>query len=181
MCLTKYAHVSIVCLFLCEYIICSLQIRDICLPIFVIFSRIPVKYIWRIWVKPIVIKPTQNYKARLLCIRTLSIYLRCTRKGSSSCLYMPQLLVATKQLYEWFSLSVCLSVRLSVRPSVRPSVCHNFSTMFPSSYYHDNFRSQYHWQKWCPCGRSRSKVKVTEVRTKFRYFRTITAVWIHIW
>ena len=31
-------------------------------------------------------------------------------------------LAATKQLYDWFSPSVCLSVRLSVRPSVRLSV-----------------------------------------------------------
>ena len=49
-------------------------------------------------------------------------------------------LAATKQLYEWFSPSVCLcSVRLSVcqsvcvRPSVCPSVCHTFLTMFPLS------------------------------------------------
>ena len=59
-------------------------------------------------------------------------------------------LAATKQLYEWFSPSVCLSVR--------PSVRHTFLTMFPSS-YHEIFRSYYQWQKWCPCKRSRSEVK----------------------
>ena len=64
-------------------------------------------------------------------------------------------LAATKQLYDWFSPSVCLSVRLSVRPSV----CHTFFTMFPSSYHHEIFRSYYHGQKWCPCKRSRSDVK----------------------
>ena len=64
-------------------------------------------------------------------------------------------LAATKQLYEWFSPSVCLSVRLSVRPSV----CHTFLTMFPSSYHHEIFRSYYQWQKWRPCKRSRSEVK----------------------
>ena len=50
------------------------------------------------------------------------------------------LLTATKQLYDWFSPSVCLSVRLSVR--------HTFLTMFPSLYHHVIFRSYYQWQKW---------------------------------
>ena len=79
-------------------------------------------------------------------------------------------LAATKQLYEWFS--------PSVRPSVCPSVCHTFLTMFPSSYHHEIFRSYYQWQKWRPCKRSRSKVKVT---TQLNRFRTVTPVWIHIW
>ena len=60
-------------------------------------------------------------------------------------------LAATKQLYDWFS--------LSVRPSVRPSVRHTFFTMFPSSYHHEIFRSYYQWQKWRPCKRWRSEVK----------------------
>ena len=85
-------------------------------------------------------------------------------------------LAATKQLYDWFSLSVCPSVCLSVCPSV----CHTFLTMFPSSYHHEIFRSNYHSQKWCPCKRSRSKVKVTEVNTQLSRFRTPTPVWIHI-
>ena len=62
------------------------------------------------------------------------------------------------------SLSVCLSVCLSVTP---------FFIMFPSSYHHDIFSSHYHWQKWCPYKSSRSKVKVTEVKTKFSRFRTV--------
>ena len=88
-------------------------------------------------------------------------------------------LAATKQLYEWFSPSVCLSVR----PSVRPSVCHTFLTMFPSSYHHEIFRSYYQWQKWSPCKMSRSEVKGQGHRghdPNFR-FRTVTPVWIHIW
>ena len=60
-------------------------------------------------------------------------------------------LAATKQLYEWFSPSVC--------PSVRLSVCHTFLTMFRSSYHHEIFGSYYQWQKWRPCKRSRSEVK----------------------
>ena len=54
-------------------------------------------------------------------------------------------------------------------------------TMFPSSYQHEIFRSYYHRLTWCPCKRSRSKVKVTEVMTPFSYFRTVTPVWFHIW
>ena len=54
-------------------------------------------------------------------------------------------------------------------------------TMFPSSYHHEIFRSYYQWQKWRPCKRSRSKVKVTEVTTQLNRFRTVTPVWIHIW
>ena len=82
-------------------------------------------------------------------------------------------LAATKQLYEWYFPSVCPSVRLSVR--------HTFLTMFPSSYHHEIFRSYYQWQKWCPCKRSRSKVKVTEVTTQLNRFQTVTPVWINIW
>ena len=66
-----------------------------------------------------------------------------------------------------------------IRLSVRPSVCHTFFTMFPSSYHHEIFSSDYQWQKWCK--RSRSKVKVTEVKTHLFCFRTITQDWIHIW
>ena len=69
----------------------------------------------------------------------------------------------------------------SVRLSVCPSFCHTFFTMFPSSYHHEIFRSYYHGQKWCPCKRSRSKVKVTEVNTQLSRFRTLTPVWIDIW
>ena len=54
-------------------------------------------------------------------------------------------------------------------------------TMFPSSYHHEIFRNYYNGQKWCPCKRSRAKVKVTEVNTQLSRFRTLTPVWIHIW
>ena len=65
----------------------------------------------------------------------------------------------------------------SVRPSVRLSV----TPYWLSSYHHEIFRSYYQWQKWCPCKRPRSKVKVTEVTTQLNRFRTVTPVWIHIW
>ena len=73
------------------------------------------------------------------------------------------------------------SPKTSVRPSVRLSFRHTFFTMFPSSYHHEIFRNYYQWQKWRPCKRSRSKVKVTEVNTQLNRFRTVTPVWIHIW
>ena len=79
------------------------------------------------------------------------------------------------------ALRTLISVRPSVRPSVCPSVCHSFLTMFLSSYHLEIFRSYYHLQTWCPCKRSRSKVKVTEVMTSFSRFRTVTPVWIDIW
>ena len=53
--------------------------------------------------------------------------------------------------------------------------------MFPSSYHPEIFRSYYQWQMWCPCKRSRSKVKGTEVMTPLSRFRTVTPVWIYIW
>ena len=84
-------------------------------------------------------------------------------------------LAATKQLYEWYFLSVCLSVCLSVY--------HTLLIMFPSSYHHEIVRSYYQWQKWCPCKRSRSEIKgqVTKVPTKLSGFRTVTPVWIWYW
>ena len=90
-------------------------------------------------------------------------------------------LAATKQLYDWFSPSVCPSVCLSVCPSVRPSVTH-FS---PCSHHRiimkfsgaiTIVRSDVHAK-----GQGqRSKVKVTEVNTQLSRFRTPTPVWIHI-
>ena len=74
-----------------------------------------------------------------------------------------------------------LRMAISVCLSVCPSVCDTFLTMFPPSYHHEIFRSYYQWPKWCPCKRSRSKVKVTEVKTQLNRFRTVTPVWIHIW
>ena len=85
------------------------------------------------------------------------------------------ILAATKQLYEWYFLSVCLSVC--------PSVCHTFLTMFPSSYHHEIFRviTKDHGNVHAKGQGQRSKVKVTEVTTQLSHFRTVTPVWIHIW
>ena len=66
-----------------------------------------------------------------------------------------------------------------------PRVCRRSTPvlfiMFPSWYHHETSRSYYHGQKWCPCKRSRSKVKVTEFNTQLSHFQTLTPVSIHIW
>ena len=81
-------------------------------------------------------------------------------------------LAATKQLYEWYFLSVCLSVRLSVRLSH----LFDYVPIIVSSW---NFQELSHWTRV----RSMQKVKVRGHRghdPTFR-FRTVTPVWIHIW
>ena len=59
--------------------------------------------------------------------------------------------------------------------------------VFLSSYHHENFRSYYHWQKWCHAevkvgGQiSRSK-RSKRIFPQFGRFRTtVTPVWIHTW
>ena len=96
--------------------------------------------------------------------------------------WLGQFLAATKQLYEWFSPSVCLSVRLSVCPSVRLSVtpfwlCSHHPIIMKFSGVITSDKSDVHAK-----GQGqRSKVKVTEVTTQLNRFRTVTPVWIHIW
>ena len=77
---------------------------------------------------------------------------------SSVCLF----LAATKQLYEWFSPSVCLSVRMSVRPSVSPSHLFDYGHIIVLfSEIIINGRSDVHTK-----GQGHeSKVKVTEAIT----------------
>ena len=93
-------------------------------------------------------------------------------------LYVCQLLAATKQLYEWFSPSVHLSVCLSVCLSVTPFwLCSHHCIIMKFSGVITNDRSDVHAN-----GQGqRSKVKVTELKTKFKRFRTVTLVLIHIW
>ena len=77
-------------------------------------------------------------------------------------------LAATKQLYEWFSPSVCLSVTPFW-------LCSHHCIMM--KFIITNDRSDVHAK-----GQGqRSKVKVTEVKTQFSHFWTVTPVWIHIW
>ena len=83
-------------------------------------------------------------------------------------------LAATKQLYEWYFLSVCLSVCLSVTPFWLCSH-HRMITKFSGVITND--RSDVHAKGHG----QRSKVKVTEVTTQRSRFRTVTSVWIHIW
>ena len=83
-------------------------------------------------------------------------------------------LAATKQLYEWYFLSVCLSVRLSVTPFWLCShhrIIMKFSGVITTD--QGNVRAKDQGQ--------RSKVKVTEVTTQLSHFWTVTPVRIHIW
>ena len=92
--------------------------------------------------------------------------------------FLFQFLAATKQLYDWFSPSVCPSVCLSVRLSVTPfSPCSHHRIIMKFSGVITMVKSDVHAK-----GQGqRSKVKVTEVNTQLSRFRTLTPVWIHIW
>ena len=79
-------------------------------------------------------------------------------------------LAATKQLYEWYFLSVC--------PSVTPFwLCshHRIIMKFSGVITKDQGKVHVKGQD------QRSKVKVTEVTTQLNRFRTVTPVWINIW
>ena len=90
------------------------------------------------------------------------------RLGQRSCSVW--FLAATKQLYEWFSLSVCLSVTPF-------SLCSHHRIIMKFLGVITNDKSDVHAK-----GQGqRSKVKVTEVKTQLNRFRTVTTVWIHIW
>ena len=79
------------------------------------------------------------YLRRILISRPPRVFRRFKRRSCFSC----------DQAALWMVQSVCASVHLSV--------CDTFFTMFLTSYHHEIFRSYYHWQKWCPCERSRSR------------------------
>ena len=74
------------------------------------------------------------------------------------------------------------SVRPSVCPSVRPSLtpfslCSHRCIIRKFSWFITNDKSDVHANDQD----QRSKVKVTEIKTQFSCFRTITPVWIYIW
>ena len=87
--------------------------------------------------------------------------------------YAVPFLAATKQLYEWFSPSVCLSVHPSHLFDYVPIIVSlwNFQELLPMAEVTSIAKGQ----------GQRSKVKVTEVTTQLSRFRTVTPVWIHIW
>ena len=78
-------------------------------------------------------------------------------------------LTATKQLYEWFSLSVCPSVRPSVTP-FSPCSHHRTITKFSEVITNDRIKGHAKGQG------QRSKIKVTDVKSQLNCFRTVTPV-----
>ena len=77
----------------------------------------------------------------------------------------------------WIVLSVSLSVGRSVCLSHLLSLCFHHRIIMKFSGVNTIDRSDVHGN-----GQGqRSKVKVTEVKTQFSHFRTITPVWIHMW
>ena len=75
----------------------------------------------------------------------------------------------TTQLCEWFCLSVCLSHTFSLCCHLCIIMKFSEAITIDISDVHAKDQGQ------------RSKVKVTEVKTQFSSFQTITPVWIHIW
>ena len=122
-----------------------------------------------------------NILAIMMCAIGLALMYQCPSDWGFACLHWFQIncyfLAATKQLYEWYFLSVCLSVRLSVRLSVTPFwLCsHHRIIKFSGVITKDQGNVHAKGQG------QRSKVKVTEVTTQLNRFRTVTPVWIHIW
>ena len=126
--------------------------------------------IWRITLK--------NNRAPLLCcyklcasfhshqwIQTRVTVRNCAQFGSKS-----MFLAATKQLYDWFSPSVCPPVT-PFSPCSHHRIIMKFSGVITMVRSDVNAKGQ----------GKRSKVKVTEVNTQLSRFRTLTPVWIHIW
>ena len=90
-------------------------------------------------------------------------------------------LAETKQLYEWYFLSICPSVCPSVRLSARLShlfdLCSHHRIIMKFSGVITKMQGKVHAKGQC----QRSNVKVTEVTTQLNRFRTGTPVWTHIW
>ena len=90
--------------------------------------------------------------------------------GDENDIFLCFFLAATKQLYDWFSPSVCLSVT-PFSPCSHHHIIMKFSRVIT------NGKSDVHAK-----GQGqRSKVNVTEVNTQLNRFRTVTPVWIHMW
>ena len=107
--------------------------------------------------------------------KTIETYLQVTKYNiflcSDTCILF---LAATKQLYEWYFLSVCPSVCPSVTPFWLCSH-HRIIMKFSGVITTDQGKVHAKGQG------QRSKVKVTEITTHLNRFRTVTPVWIHIW
>ena len=90
----------------------------------------------------------------------------------------PEDVFSCDQAALWIVQSVCPSVCLSVCLSVTPFwLCSHHRIIMKISRVFTYDRIDVHAK-----GQGqRSKVKVTEVKTQYSHFRTVTPVWIHIW
>ena len=131
-------------------------------------------------VKIFVWLPWQPFKSRTLI--SWGLFVTTTQRNTELLVHNHNKIVTqTVSQYDCFTIRPCCAIYWSRWPRVLRRLTPLLLTMFPSSYHHEIFGSYYQWQKWRPCKRSRSKVKVTEVTTQLNRFRTVTPVWIHIW
>ena len=118
---------------------------------------------WRVWfvyLLGLVINPHQHR----LWAKTIFVYSSTHINGSAQdyskyCSLAMELLQSSNNPLIWCIFSCDQAALKLLFPSVCSSVWDTFLTMFLSSYYHEIFRSDYQWQAWCPCKRSRSEVK----------------------
>ena len=94
-------------------------------------------------------------------VHVVDLYQHCFSRTDAYCTdYCCMFSACAKQLYEWYFPSVCLSICLSV--------CFSGVITNDPSKVHAKGQGQ------------RSQVKVTEVKTQFNRFQTVTPARIHI-
>ena len=93
-------------------------------------------------------------------------------------LYAKPLIYPLLTYWRWHKMANISQITFSYSFWLWPNSWEHFFPSVRLSSFHPEI---YHWQTWCPCERSRSKVKVTKVMTPFSLFQTVTPVWIHWW
>ena len=126
--------------------------------------------LWQLWPG----HQQSRYRPNTISWNVLSLASEQLRPKSNSSHFAYIFLAATRQLYEWYFLSVCPSVCPSVTPFW---LCSHYRIIMKFSGVFTRDQGKVHAK-----GQGqRSKVKVTEVTTQLNRFRTVTPVWIHIW
>ena len=108
----------------------------------------------------------------LISIAISSCYYAFSMGKVPHCINQNWFLAATKQLFEWYFLSVCPSVPLShLFDCSHHRIIMKFSEVITKDQGEVHAKGQ----------GQRTKVKVTEITTQLNRFQTVTPVWIHIW